>query len=337
MPENDEAPPPWVQPLINAILGANKTKTNSLYKLQPLSETDTDSWLTWKKSFLLAQKGNAWSNAQARRALISHMQGQAQKLTQDLPANDDNVDGGTDAADFKLLLDTFHERFMSNMGTRNAAERFYACKQDGRPIKIYANELRLLFLLMQPDATDRIQTEQPLQNALLRQLDSSEVAARAKTAWIAIPKAEKTFDNLVAVVEQGNTIESEKKLQGTNIGSASTDPIAISQISNDRSRLNRTDDRRRCHICSSTEHLMRACPRYDPNHRPERRLQGRKPGNGAGRPRPRGNRGGNNGARNRNHPYQTQAQEHKTGNFLNMVEKAEKESQWGNGQGRMGQ
>lgn len=315
------AAPDWLEPLLTQVLdnanqqnqqalAANNRGKNSLYKLQPLSTTDGESWLTWKTTFEMAARGNRWTNSHARLALASHMTGDAHLLIKDIPVEDVPVAPAVDAAGYAALVALYEAKFMATAAEHVWRDKYEDCRQDGRSPRLFATELKTLFLTIQPDQRANIETNKALMFDFLRRLDSTVVAT-----WVRVRKPQ-TFTDMVNDAEDLQSAFNLATKNGQSVDAGqmhvmTPEPMAIHAMAQGRGQRREAPAGRRprqaaaagssrsgeaCWICDSPAHRMADCHKYAHLSRvlsrPARSNGGGRSGAASGNPRQGKNNGG---------------------------------------------
>ena len=223
-------------------------------KLYSLEEPSVTEWEHFVALINLHKTARNWDDAQTRRAIMSHMKGEAYTLTSHLNTANAPV-GGAPNAPVQLLIDAIGDIFKSPRAVQMWKQKLVQEKQNGRDIGTYGQSLKKIYLMVNPDAANRIETEKALHDKFFAGLDDRPVRTTVMLRnLVDYTDIVREAQNAAAVFAMDNVL--------ANGGDPTADP-QLHQLN----AANRATDEWRpkpgaCFLCGS-QHMAKDCGRYD--------------------------------------------------------------------------
>ena len=214
------------------------------------------------------------------------MEGDAYDLFIHIPVEEDPLPGAADALPVEQLIAKYDAKIRSAGAHIKWEEKLYSCRMNGRDEKVYANELKTLYLQVHPAEAQGIDRNPSLMQHFIRHLDDAEVAA-----WVRA-RQPATFDEAVTYAENMASVLKQRKTHNSPLGAIPTE--SLNQISNRNQSNNRQSSVRLCFNCNSPSHLIRDCPTRNSRPSPYGRLDNQDQKNNSSSKQPSGNKTSSN-------------------------------------------
>ena len=237
-------------------------------QVSSLSTATAEDWRAWRISFETAATANGWNNNRARAVLRASLKGDAFRAVEDI-LPDLNLHGDGDAPDFRLALEDYEDRFLSQAGTDLARAQLRTERQKPEEsIRDWHGRLRHLFMRAYP-RMDTSQREdcRDMQNLFLMGLRSTALQRQ-----VGASRPEGYTKYLVATEDAYALLLQQAASKRQLAGKASMNAM-------------QSDSSITCWKCTRRGHMARDCP-----HEPVAGFSGASPAN-----RPQGGRGGARG------------------------------------------
>ena len=254
-------------------------------------------WRTWRANAEIIIGMNGWSNARARQEIASSIEGKAKENTYHFPINDALIPPGpgagaaavADAADYRLLLDTYQGVFLPASASDTMMVAFRAARQkEDEDIMSFHSRVRSLFTQAYPAVpNDELNNSRDCIHRFILGLADPQVK---RDTWKAKPRTYQAALDEAQDNQSGDSVlqdeEASKRIAhlGPEAEKAAVTPPAVNYAG-----APVTD--KDCWKCGITGHLAFRCRAPD---RPVSRWA-RPPSYRGGPPPPRGGRGGGRG------------------------------------------
>jgi hypothetical protein len=242
-PAGPPAPPPAPGPLPPAAV-APAAMADRPVKVRTFESGTATDWVTYRKYFEGMRAMWAWDDARSRRELITAMDGEAARMTQDITFQ---AAGQT----FDEMLTQFEGRFITQAGAKLAQQEFRKARQmPDESVLQFHSRVRTLFTRAYPG----VATEGDGLARLLRDTFTWGLESRKITEYVSDQQPDTYQDCLTRAQEKLATIvgfEEEKSKRNSRGGLH-----AVKAPAEDGAAT----DNRACHGCGQTGHFIRQCP-----------------------------------------------------------------------------
>jgi hypothetical protein len=242
-PPGPPAPPPAPGPLPPAAV-APAAMADRPVKVRTFESGTATDWVTYRKYFEGMRAMWTWDDARSRRELITAMDGEAARMTQDITFQ---AAGQT----FDEMLTQFEGRFITQAGAKLAQQEFRKARQmPDESVLQFHSRVRTLFTRAYPG----VATEGDGLARLLRDTFTWGLESRKITEYVSDQQPDTYQDCLTRAQEKLATIvgfEEEKSKRSSRGGLH-----AVKAPTEDGAAT----DNRACHGCGQAGHFIRQCP-----------------------------------------------------------------------------